>query len=82
MVKITYTDPSDADAPKVTWHGVVFRTMVPTEVDPLLKPKLIEQARTHPYFSVEEPDQEAKPAEDPPPWKEEALPPLPKAAKR
>lgn len=73
MVKITYTDPSDQDAPKITWHGVVFRTMVPTEVDPVAKPKLVEMARTHPYFTVDEPAAE--------PTESEALPPLPKAAK-
>lgn len=81
MVKITYTDPTDADAPKITWHGVVFRTMVPTEVDAIAKKELVEQARTHPYFTVEDPPAptaiEPK-AADP----DELLPPLPKAKAR
>lgn len=79
MVKITYTDPSDQDAPKITWHGVVFRTMVPTEVDPIAKRELVEQARTHPYFTVEEPPP-PEPIEPKAAAPDELLPPLPKAA--
>jgi hypothetical protein len=56
MPKVTYLDPTD-DAPKVTWMGVVFRAQVPTDVS---NKELLDAARMHPHFKVEE-DEEKPP---------------------
>ena len=58
MVTITYLDPND-DAPKITWHGLLFRAQVPTEVDAKRFPDLLAQARTHPHFTVDDGEETA-----------------------
>jgi hypothetical protein len=73
MPKITYLDPGD-DAPKVTWMGVVFRALVPTDVS---NPELLDAARTHPHFKVEEDEPTGKPT-----WPDDEETPAPKKGKK
>lgn len=68
MTKVTYKDPND-DAPKITWQGVVFRAHQAVEVS---NKELVEAAKNHPYFEVE--DGEEVPSGKPT-WPDEDEPP-------
>jgi hypothetical protein len=77
MPKITYLDPGD-DAPKVTWMGVVFRALVPTDVS---NQELLDAARMHPHFKVEEDEKKDEEPTGKPTWPDEEEP-APKKGKK
>lgn len=66
MARLTYTDPND-DAPKIMWQGVTFKAHKAEEVDEEKYHLLVEMAREHPYFTVEDSAPKATwPEEEPP----------------
>ena len=55
MARITYFDLEGA-APRVTWRGVPFRDGEAVVLDDARHAELIDQASTHPWFSVDRDD--------------------------
>ena len=55
MASITYFD-LEGSAPRVTWRGVPFRDGEVVVLDDARHAELIDQASTHPWFSVDRDD--------------------------
>jgi|SRR5215218_5749370 len=59
MPKITWLNPKN-DTPETSFGGVSFTANVPVDVDPDRNRDLLERARIHPHFAVEEDAEPAK----------------------